>query len=117
MSDVINIRAKRALHAKRSEVVDNSAAFPAEMVDTLNRKYNGRSIGMDFNAAKPVRSGLHIPVRNLCRLPAGIVVPVQKSERTLPHEGPVSVRLATGYRVVIRWNLSQKHVLYEEERR
>ena len=51
-----------------------------------------------FNAAKCSRSCGDIPFRDLRRLPVHIVVPVQRSERTTPHEGPVSGRPKTGVR-------------------
>ena len=53
-------------------------------------------IGVWFNAAKCSRSCGDIPFRDLRRLPVHIVVPVQRSERTIPHEGPVSGRPKTG---------------------
>ena len=74
MSDVINLRAERALHAKRSEGVDNSAALPAGRIDNHNRKYNERLIGTDFNATIPVRSSWPFPAWDRCRLPdVGVV--------------------------------------------
>ena len=49
-----------------------------------------------FNATMWLRFAHSVLFRDQARSPDHIVVPVQKSERTSPHEGSVSERLETG---------------------
>ena len=74
--------------ARRSEAMIHYGGAKDKLLDVLRM--------IEYKTAMWLRSRLAILFKDCRRSPGHVVVPVQKSERTTPHEGSVSGRQKTG---------------------
>ena len=79
-------RLRTSLAQDPAPVVNNFATKEMEIVNNLPPRH----LGSERKAPRPVRSTAAIPLRVVCRTPAGSRVPVQRSERTIREDPCIS---------------------------